>query len=118
MIVAAGPRLHPEFACTQILVTSETSKQPAGFKGVYKELNRIIAMADSDPRKFSGFAKHWSPQKVGRPHRHRLTQCCRQSALRLRTTCTALGALQLSVPQQITFVGELDFNVVTQQAGS
>ena len=49
----------------QILVTAETRKQPEGFKGVYKELNRIIAAAESDPRKFSGFEKHWHPQKVG-----------------------------------------------------
>lgn len=45
-------------------MTAETSKQPPGFKGVYRELNRIIADADSDPRKFTGFAKHWSPQKA------------------------------------------------------
>jgi hypothetical protein len=48
----------------QILVTAETRKQPEGFKGVYKELNRIIAAAEADPRKFSGFEKHWHPQKV------------------------------------------------------
>jgi hypothetical protein len=48
----------------QILVTAETRKQPEGFKGVYRELNRIIAAAESDPRKFSGFEKHWHPQKV------------------------------------------------------
>lgn len=53
-----------QYLDAQILVTAETSKQPPGFKGVYRELNRIIADADSDPRKFTGFAKHWSPQKA------------------------------------------------------
>ncbi len=48
----------------QILVTAETSKQPEEFKGVYAELDRIIASADTDPRKFTGFAKHWHPQKA------------------------------------------------------
>lgn len=52
------------FISLQILVTAETSKQPEGFKGVYKELNRIITAAESDPRKFSGFEKHWHPQKA------------------------------------------------------
>lgn len=80
----------------QILVTAETRKQPEGFKGVYTELNRIIAAAESDPRKFSGFEKHWHPQRVGPA-----------SALqRLHTAaCCALRAMAESGRRSGTFTG-------------
>lgn len=46
----------------QILEETVSAEPPAAFKPVYELVNSIIAHADSDPRKFNGFEKHWSPQ--------------------------------------------------------
>ena len=46
----------------QILEGSDAPDPPATFKPVYELINSVVARADSDPRKFSGFEKHWAPQ--------------------------------------------------------
>ena len=46
----------------QILEGSDAPSPPEAFKPVYELINSIAARAASDPRKFSGFEKHWAPQ--------------------------------------------------------
>ena len=46
----------------QILEDPFAFKAPEAFHPVYDLVNSIIAHAESDPRKFHGFEKHWSPQ--------------------------------------------------------